>query len=291
MVIAESQTAGAGRLDRRWDAPARAGLTLSVLLRPDQPLRPRGWAGCRCWPAWPLAEAVGRIAVVDAALKWPNDLLSGPRSDGEAAATGRSTASVAGVLAESVPASGRRDGRAPASYWASASTSTSGRRVADRRRSGRVPARPRWRLRAPPAPTGTRCCGRCCVRSPAGTAGGARRRGRRRQRPARGVPATCVTLGRNVAVALPGRRVVSGVGVRCGRRRPAGGRCRRTVTRARRRRRPARAVTSPTAAELRSMRREIDRFSGGEGGADPLRSAPTARTVTRRFVWDSPMIR
>src|SRR5690348_1319110 len=34
VLVAERQTAGRGRMDRQWESPARAGLTLSVLLRP-----------------------------------------------------------------------------------------------------------------------------------------------------------------------------------------------------------------------------------------------------------------
>ena len=45
MLLAESQIAGRGRLDRRWQAPPRAGLTLSVLLRPGDavPVTRLGW--------------------------------------------------------------------------------------------------------------------------------------------------------------------------------------------------------------------------------------------------------
>ena len=35
VVLAESQTAGRGRLDRSWVSPASAGVTMSVLLRPQ----------------------------------------------------------------------------------------------------------------------------------------------------------------------------------------------------------------------------------------------------------------
>src|SRR4051794_36864715 len=38
VLVAEEQTAGRGRLDRRWTAPARSGLFLSVLLRPGDPV-------------------------------------------------------------------------------------------------------------------------------------------------------------------------------------------------------------------------------------------------------------
>src|SRR5882757_10212513 len=36
VLIAEEQTAGRGRLDRKWSAPARSGLFFSVLLRPGE---------------------------------------------------------------------------------------------------------------------------------------------------------------------------------------------------------------------------------------------------------------
>jgi BirA family biotin operon repressor/biotin-[acetyl-CoA-carboxylase] ligase len=86
VVIAERQTAGRGRRDRRWTSPPRAGLTLSVLLRPGLPDQERGWtaAPVGAWGWLPLMagvallEAVRRVAEVEAALKWPNDLLVGP---------------------------------------------------------------------------------------------------------------------------------------------------------------------------------------------------------------------
>lgn len=86
IVVAEQQTAGRGRRERRWVSPPRAGLTLSVLLRPaDVPQRQWGWLPLLAGVA--LREAVHRIAEVDAALKWPNDLLVGD-------------AKCAGILAE-----------------------------------------------------------------------------------------------------------------------------------------------------------------------------------------------
>jgi BirA family transcriptional regulator, biotin operon repressor / biotin---[acetyl-CoA-carboxylase] ligase len=95
VIVAESQTAGRGRLGRAWQAPPRAGLTMSVLLRPDVPARRLGWVPLLAGLS--LAEAVGRIAVVDAALKWPNDLLVRP-------ATGDAPyGKCAGVLAEADP--------------------------------------------------------------------------------------------------------------------------------------------------------------------------------------------
>ena len=81
VVVAEQQTAGRGRRDRQWVSPPRAGLTLSVLLRPDDtgngwPAAPRqayGWLPLLAGVA--LLEAVRQRAEVQVALKWPNDLL------------------------------------------------------------------------------------------------------------------------------------------------------------------------------------------------------------------------
>ena len=73
VITAERQTAGRGRLDRQWQSPPRAGLALSVLLRPDVPPARLGWLPLLAGVA--LAESVRRVARVDAYLKWPNDLL------------------------------------------------------------------------------------------------------------------------------------------------------------------------------------------------------------------------
>jgi BirA family biotin operon repressor/biotin-[acetyl-CoA-carboxylase] ligase len=73
VVIAEEQTAGRGRLDREWSAPARSGILMSALLRPQ--------VEAAAWPLIPLltglavVEAVVAVGGVDASLKWPNDVL------------------------------------------------------------------------------------------------------------------------------------------------------------------------------------------------------------------------
>ena len=88
--VTDHQTAGRGRLDRRWDAPPGTNLLVSVLVRPR-------WTADR----HPLVTAALAVATVDtlaglgvdSAVKWPNDvvLVGGP-------APGK----VAGVLAELV---------------------------------------------------------------------------------------------------------------------------------------------------------------------------------------------
>ena len=74
VLLADYQSAGRGRLDRRWDAPPGTSLLLSVLLRPT------GWPAER--GAWltmlaglAAAEAVEAVAKLPARLKWPNDVL------------------------------------------------------------------------------------------------------------------------------------------------------------------------------------------------------------------------
>jgi len=77
VLVAEHQSAGRGRGARSWESPPRAGLSVSVLLRPaGVPSRRWGWLPLLAGVA--LADAVRAVAEVDTALKWPNDLLVGP---------------------------------------------------------------------------------------------------------------------------------------------------------------------------------------------------------------------
>jgi BirA family biotin operon repressor/biotin-[acetyl-CoA-carboxylase] ligase len=100
VLIAEAQTAGRGRLGRQWAAPARSALTFSVLLRPSTPVALQAWlplltgvavaSAVRRMTARALAGDFGEATgeqVVDARLKWPNDVMVGERK-------------LAGILAE-----------------------------------------------------------------------------------------------------------------------------------------------------------------------------------------------
>ncbi|MFK0097220.1 biotin--[acetyl-CoA-carboxylase] ligase [Streptomyces sp. NPDC091040] len=90
VLVAEEQTAGRGRLERTWTAPARSGLFFSVYLTPgDVPAERWGWLPLLTGVA--AATGLARAAGVDMALKWPNDLLVSV--DGEERKTG-------GILAE-----------------------------------------------------------------------------------------------------------------------------------------------------------------------------------------------
>ncbi|HEX9384922.1 MAG TPA: biotin--[acetyl-CoA-carboxylase] ligase [Anaerolineales bacterium] len=87
LVIADEQTAGRGRLDRKWFTPKGTALAFSLILRPTAQEKPY------------LTRMVGlaALAVVDALrtralvaqIKWPNDVLLNGRK-------------VAGILVESV---------------------------------------------------------------------------------------------------------------------------------------------------------------------------------------------
>jgi BirA family biotin operon repressor/biotin-[acetyl-CoA-carboxylase] ligase len=98
VLIAERQRAGRGRLDRSWQAPERAAITMSVLLRPPVPPARLGWLPLLAGVA--LVSAIERVDRVEARLKWPNDLLLGlPLSGG---GSGGGFGKAAGILAEAV---------------------------------------------------------------------------------------------------------------------------------------------------------------------------------------------
>jgi len=88
VVVAEHQTAGRGRLGRRWTAPAGANLLVSVLLRPT--LAPDQLHLCTLSMALAARAACAETTGVRGSLKWPNDLVVGERK-------------LAGILAETVP--------------------------------------------------------------------------------------------------------------------------------------------------------------------------------------------
>lgn len=87
VATADFQSAGRGRLDRRWESPPGASLLCSVLLRPDVgPDQLQLVVACAALSA---RAALVRLSGVRPGLKWPNDLIVGE-------------AKVAGLLAEIV---------------------------------------------------------------------------------------------------------------------------------------------------------------------------------------------
>ncbi len=74
VVLAEEQTAGRGRLGRRWLSTPGGSLLLSMLFRPPEPfLHYAQRVTMICGLA--LREAVYRVTGIQSVLKWPNDLI------------------------------------------------------------------------------------------------------------------------------------------------------------------------------------------------------------------------
>jgi len=71
VLIADVQTAGRGRLDRRWDAPAGSNLLFSILFAPpiSDPQRLQHAV------ALAVVETARHLGVTGAVLKWPNDVM------------------------------------------------------------------------------------------------------------------------------------------------------------------------------------------------------------------------
>ena len=103
MLVAIHQTAGRGRLGRRWHAAPGSSLTFSLAL----PLRRADWSGLSLAVGLALAEALdpqGR----QLGLKWPNDLIlcdAGDAPDDRGPRMGRK---LGGILIESVAVGDQR---------------------------------------------------------------------------------------------------------------------------------------------------------------------------------------
>ncbi len=99
VVAADFQERGRGRMGRTWFSPPGAGLYVSVVIRP--PAVSRGLAGGTVSAAASMtltagvaiAESLRRSTGIEAAIKWPNDIVIGWRK-------------VCGILAEGAAAGG-----------------------------------------------------------------------------------------------------------------------------------------------------------------------------------------
>ncbi len=99
VYFADEQTAGRGRGDHGWLSAAGEGLYVSVLLRPQIPASRLPFC---LWPPGlppPRPSAPSPASHVD--LRWPNDLLIGPRKTGGILVEARSESK------RSAPRSGR----------------------------------------------------------------------------------------------------------------------------------------------------------------------------------------
>jgi BirA family biotin operon repressor/biotin-[acetyl-CoA-carboxylase] ligase len=80
VYFADEQRAGRGRTNHAWHSPSGEGLYVSVLLRPQIPVAHL--------PLLPLAaglaaaDAIRAVSGLTIDLRWPNDLLIGPRKTG-----------------------------------------------------------------------------------------------------------------------------------------------------------------------------------------------------------------
>jgi BirA family biotin operon repressor/biotin-[acetyl-CoA-carboxylase] ligase len=77
LAVADQQTAGRGRAERTWTAPAGAGLLLSVGFRPTWLVADRTWqlAAIVALSMADAAETVAGLPEQSIRLKWPNDLV------------------------------------------------------------------------------------------------------------------------------------------------------------------------------------------------------------------------
>lgn len=73
VVFAETQTAGRGRLGRKWESASHEGLWFSVLLRPQFSLAL--WARLTTGAAVAVAEGIEAVIPCRAMIKWPNDIF------------------------------------------------------------------------------------------------------------------------------------------------------------------------------------------------------------------------
>jgi len=86
LVVADEQTSGRGRMDRRWFTPPNSALAMSLILRPtlDERAHPSRMTGLL---ALSLSESLLKLGLVPQ-IKWPNDVLLNGKK-------------VAGILVES----------------------------------------------------------------------------------------------------------------------------------------------------------------------------------------------
>ncbi|GAB4277501.1 MAG: biotin--[acetyl-CoA-carboxylase] ligase [Candidatus Rifleibacteriota bacterium] len=94
VLIAEKQTAGRGRMQRKWYSPENCNLYFSLLLRPD--ILPERAPQISLVAAYAVLAALsGLFPEVDFRIKWPNDILAGKKK-------------LAGILCEMVYEAGKK---------------------------------------------------------------------------------------------------------------------------------------------------------------------------------------
>ena len=88
LILAEKQTKGKGRLDRQWYSSKAMNLTFSFLIT-DKKILSKSLIPLNFALAVSVAETIETLCQIKATVKWPNDILIGPKK-------------IAGILLESV---------------------------------------------------------------------------------------------------------------------------------------------------------------------------------------------
>jgi BirA family transcriptional regulator, biotin operon repressor / biotin---[acetyl-CoA-carboxylase] ligase len=73
IVIAEEQSAGRGRMDRKWHSPKYTGIWMSIILRPKIPLAKA--PQLTLIAAVAVVQAIEELTELTPKIKWPNDIL------------------------------------------------------------------------------------------------------------------------------------------------------------------------------------------------------------------------
>ena len=76
LVVAEKQTGGYGRLQRKWESP-RGGIWFSLLVRPQ--IEPERTPQITLIASLSISRAIDKLYGVKPAIKWPNDILIGSK--------------------------------------------------------------------------------------------------------------------------------------------------------------------------------------------------------------------
>ena len=85
VVLAEAQSRGRGKWNRRWVSPAGQGIWMSIILKPK--LKPEDIARITLVAAVAVVKALRDYPGLSVSIKWPNDILLGDKK-------------IAGILSE-----------------------------------------------------------------------------------------------------------------------------------------------------------------------------------------------
>lgn len=73
LIVADEQTAGKGRLGRRWESEKGKGIWMSLLLRPN--ISPENASYFTLIAATAMSRAIEEVVGLQTEIKWPNDII------------------------------------------------------------------------------------------------------------------------------------------------------------------------------------------------------------------------